>query len=677
MGVSPSSLTPSQSREAIKEHSAQVVAMASVAATRDRFKVDTITDDVLYPSTFNVYITIVGADGRSGQEHLLQVASTSTAFGSPGQLDTFFIDEEGGAVVLPPRGLHFRVSRSLAHALDDVNHIMHTKMRWTLGFASVTFFGDASWWADGDAPWDVSVRGDERSPNAPGQWDLLPGSITMAPPSVSGIAHVHSHGPAHATLPFPAESEYVETRTIATAALCGGVGADVDTLYTLRELMPRMRTGDVVLYNSEGITGPVTRAVTGLPFSHAGIIVIEDTAAHRGCDGSAAASAPSRPDGARVERGGSAPPRKGGGSREAYAKRGECARVRERRSAGSHVALAYESTPNHCGTRDFALEEKHSQMAEGFAGVFGFSFIERVLAYQGDVLWAPLKVDLDDAHAANLAAFVRGHHLAMTRYDFTQFLTAAVHRFSGGVVDINGADDDAEMFCSEFVGEALKVGFDVSTHDDTYSSFRLSPRHAVDASVPIAEQGRQVFAAALADLSGVPYAEVVALERTHTQRLAPGDLYKLALLEKVSLLKATTQTMRVWARQGTHTVERRRRVAAREALHVIGRRKASRWGSYANASGSGGNTSISSIATGLLVLESDSSGDSVESDSSGANIEIRGAGRPPQGVGRDARAFRISASSAAHASIEERRTSSLSAVDSYLHTSRYSYYEVV
>jgi hypothetical protein len=647
MGGAASSLTTTQSRKAVHEHSAQVVAAAHVAATRDRFKIDTLTDDVLRPGTFNVHITIVGADGRSGKEHLLQVASTATAFGQAGQLDTFFVDEECGAVILPPRALHIRVSRSVTHEIDQ---IVHTKMRWTLGFASLTFFGDAAWWEDSTASWDVSYRG-EAAAHPPGQWDLelLGSGITMAPPSVSGLAHVHTHGPARATLPFPSEGDYVETRTIATAAMRGGVGSDVDTLYTLRELMPRMRTGDVVLYNSVSLTGPVTRAVTGLPFSHAGIIVIEDVSEHRSRDGCASESAPVRNEHARVER-------------EANAAHGERARARERRRVGSHVLLAYESTPNHgecsflyryipresCsqfdslpltsltegGTRDFALEHAHSQVAAGFAGVFAFDFVERVLAYEGDVLWSPLAVDLDDARAANLAAFVRGHHLGMTRYDFAQFFGAAVHRLSGGVVDINGADDDAEMFCSEFVAEALKVGLDVSTHDASlYSSFRLPPWGSpVDPSALLHEHGRQIFAEALVSVRAIPRCQVAALERTHTARMAPGDLYKLALLEKVSLLKATTDTMRLWARKSTNTMERRR-LAARDAVHVIGRGKASRWGSYASES-----TSMRSVEPTLLsgvLSTTEESEDGIDSDSS----------------------------SGEWTTVEDRRTSSLSAVD--------------
>jgi hypothetical protein len=268
------------------------------------------------------------------------------------------------------------------------------------------------------------------------------------------------------------------------------------------------------------------------------------------------------------------------------------------------VLLAYEATPNHSSNRDFLLEapSRHIHHQAGFKGVYGFDFIERVLCYNGDVLWAPLtramrhlSTTRDAAVAKRISDYARRHHLGMTKYDLAQFFTAGLERISMHMIDVNGDDDDTEVFCSEFVVEALKAGFGVSKSKMMHLKFSRAEAEP-ELSAPLHQHGRFIFTTALtsAPAEGTEEEEktkslmeeiranLAELSASRPARMPPGELYELGMVGKVTCLRATTDVMRAWVRRDEH-VDQQPSISpggAAQKPRTPQRRISHKWGSY-------------------------------------------------------------------------------------------------
>ena len=660
-----------------RQHDA-VDAIAASSRLRERFKLDVITRSCAEAKSFDLHATLIGADGReSTEEKVLQASNNTQAFspehgrpvdGANRPLDRFMFDLPLGDVRLPLRSIKLRmITRSDVAA-------------WSPAFVSITYLGDAAWWKGGGS--GATMQRQHHSPvelgRPPQQWDALPQqerqSCTRRSSTIvlTFIEGLESSGPS---------AKWTSSRDAATLKVCGAVGSDVATLRALRELMPRMRTGDVLLYNSESWTSKPTRYFSGLPFSHAGLLVVararsEEQPAQRGewraprrlartkthsSHTAAGMMLSSVREEEMVEGEGDGEStteededaddlvyalddeRIASGSFVDYATRssseasssapgGATAASTSTTTLGT-VLLAYEATPNHSSNRDFLLEapSRHIQRSRTssaggsaapagryraalplstplyhrahFKGVYGFDFIERVLCYNGDVLWAPLTRAMrhlsttrnNAAVAKRIADYARRHHLGMTKYDLAQFFTAGLERISMHMIDVNGDDDDTEVFCSEFVVEALKAGFGVSNSKMMHLKFSRAEAEP-ELSAPLHQHGRFIFTTALtsAPAEGTEEEEktkslmeeiranLAELSASRPARMPPGELYELGMVGKVTCLRATTDVMRAWVRRDEH-VDQQPSMSpggAAQKPRTPQRRISHKWGSY-------------------------------------------------------------------------------------------------
>lgn len=581
-----------------ERHHDAVDTIAARSRLRERFKLDVITRSCAEAKSFDLHAILIGADGReSTEEKVLQASNNTQAFspehgrpvdGANRPLDRFMFDLPLGDVRLPLRSIKLRMI-----TCSDV-------AEWSPAFVSITYLGDAAWWKGGGS--GATMQRQHHSPvelgRPPQQWDALPQqerqSCTRRSSTIvlTFIEGLESSGPS---------AKWISSRDAATLKVCGAVGSDVATLRALRELMPRMRTGDVLLYNSESWTSKPTRYFSGLPFSHAGLLVVARARSGEQPAQRDELRAPRRL--ARTKTQSSHTAARSSSEASSSAPGGATAASTSTTTLGT-VLLAYEATPNHSSNRDFLLEapSRHIHHQAGFKGVYGFDFIERVLCYNGDVLWAPLtramrhlSTTRDAAVAKRISDYARRHHLGMTKYDLAQFFTAGLERISMHMIDVNGDDDDTEVFCSEFVVEALKAGFGVSKSKMMHLKFSRAEAEP-ELSAPLHQHGRFIFTTALtsAPAEGTEEEEktkslmeeiranLAELSASRPARMPPGELYELGMVGKVTCLRATTDVMRAWVRRDEH-VDQQPSMSpggAAQKPRTPQRRISHKWGSY-------------------------------------------------------------------------------------------------
>lgn len=581
-----------------ERHHDAVDVIAARSRLRERFKLDVITRSCAEAKSFDLHAILIGADGReSTEEKVLQASNNTQAFspehgrpvdGAKRPLDRFMFDLPLGDVRLPLRSIKLRMI-----TCSDV-------AEWSPAFVSITYLGDAAWWKGGGS--GATMQRQHHSPvelgRPPQQWDALPQqerqSCTRRSSTIvlTFIEGLESSGPS---------AKWISSRDAATLKVCGAVGSDVATLRALRELMPRMRTGDVLLYNSESWTSKPTRYFSGLPFSHAGLLVVARARSGEQPAQRDELRAPRRL--ARTKTQSSHTAARSSSEASSSAPGGATAASTSTTTLGT-VLLAYEATPNHSSNRDFLLEapSRHIHHQAGFKGVYGFDFIERVLCYNGDVLWAPLtramrhlSTTRDAAVAKRISDYARRHHLGMTKYDLAQFFTAGLERISMHMIDVNGDDDDTEVFCSEFVVEALKAGFGVSKSKMMHLKFSRAEAEP-ELSAPLHQHGRFIFTTALtsAPAEGTEEEEktkslmeeiranLAELSASRPARMPPGELYELGMVGKVTCLRATTDVMRAWVRRDEH-VDQQPSMSpggAAQKPRTPQRRISHKWGSY-------------------------------------------------------------------------------------------------
>ena len=101
----------------------------------------------------------------------------------------------------------------------------------------------------------------------------------------------------------------------------------------------------------------------------------------------------------------------------------------EEHTSGQRVVLAYEATNNKSGTPDIMAgtfaERPH--IFPIYEGVWGFEFFRRVLSYKGNVLLARLQdPERTRSQHAAVAQFAKHTHVYSSGYDKIQFGTATV-----------------------------------------------------------------------------------------------------------------------------------------------------------------------------------------------------------------------------------------------------------
>jgi len=357
-----------------ERHHDAVDTIAARSRLRERFKLDVITRSCAEAKSFDLHAILIGADGReSTEEKVLQASNNTQAFspehgrpvdGAKRPLDRFMFDLPLGDVRLPLRSIKLRMI-----TCSDV-------AEWSPAFVSITYLGDAAWWKGGGS--GATMQRQHHSPvelgRPPQQWDALPQqerqSCTRRSSTIvlTFIEGLESSGPS---------AKWISSRDAATLKVCGAVGSDVATLRALRELMPRMRTGDVLLYNSESWTSKPTRYFSGLPFSHAGLLVVARARSGEQPAQRDELRAPRRL--ARTKTQSSHTAARSSSEASSSAPGGATAASTSTTTLGT-VLLAYEATPNHSSNRDFLLEapSRHIHHQAGFKGVYGFDFIERV-----------------------------------------------------------------------------------------------------------------------------------------------------------------------------------------------------------------------------------------------------------------------------------------------------------
>ena len=177
---------------------------------------------------------------------------------------------------------------------------------------------------------------------------------------------------------------------------------DESVVLACEKVMAGLATGDTTLYLSASWTAPYVLKVTGEPYSHGGLVVIDDYTI-----------------------------------------------------PGTKVALVYEATNNKSGTPDF-MGGMHStpHIFPKYEGLWGFEFTRRMLSYTGNCVLAPLRdpTRSPSQHAA-VAQFAKHCHVYSSAYDKMQFGAATLKaltdkidgsKFSGMDVD---QDDLSAFFC--------------------------------------------------------------------------------------------------------------------------------------------------------------------------------------------------------------------------------------
>jgi len=235
---------------------------------------------------------------------------------------------------------------------------------------------------------------------------------------------------------------------------------DNESMVLLNDCYNKMKTGDLICFESYSWYSSLTKKITKSKFSHVGLVVVEDEAEIRkeleimGNKTGASAGA-AKPDQKTSEQ-------------AAITKAVDASSERPRRK----VVLTYESTRNGDHTPDC------TSGLNPYTGVHAFEIRQRVSSYTGRLWWIPLQTKIDPKLEKAMVDWLKLNHAKRTPYDYAQMIGAGLdHLFAA--FGTKNREDLSEMFCSEMVAAALRyagaVPADTSPSDATPNDCAMFP----------------------------------------------------------------------------------------------------------------------------------------------------------------------------------------------------------
>jgi len=208
-------------------------------------------------------------------------------------------------------------------------------------------------------------------------------------------------------------------------------------IMVLNECYDKMKTGDLICFESESWYSALTKRITKSKYSHVGLVVVDDeTDISKELDTMSVKTASAT---------GSAGEQKSI-EQVAIAK----AVVASGETPRRKVVLTYESTRNGDHTPDT------TSGVDPYTGVHSFEIRQRVASYTGRLWWIPLQQPLDARLGKNMVDWLKANHSKRTPYDYPQMIGAGLDRLFA-VFGAKNREDLTEMFCSEMVAAALRI----------------------------------------------------------------------------------------------------------------------------------------------------------------------------------------------------------------------------
>jgi len=200
----------------------------------------------------------------------------------------------------------------------------------------------------------------------------------------------------------------------------------------LNECYDKMKTGDLICFESYSWYSALTKKITKSKYSHVGLVVVDDEADIRKELETMSAKA--------------------GGTDQKTTEQMAIAKavVASGEKPRRKVVLTYESTRNGDHTPDT------TSGMDPYTGVHAFEIRQRVASYTGRLWWIPLQSVMDARLEKTMVDWLKANHVKPTPYDYPQMIEAGLDRLFA-VFGAKNREDLNEMFCSEMVAAALRM----------------------------------------------------------------------------------------------------------------------------------------------------------------------------------------------------------------------------